>query len=103
MPVVAVLCFTFASARVLASLHDDGTWTATDSTAAAVLNATLDPRDEQGPLHGAFGMAAVARAVAKYQAAVVWARPAEHTQDVCTRPAERTRPQQSARRTRRAG
>jgi hypothetical protein len=76
--VLAVLRFLFAGQAVTAFLHDSGEWTATDPTAATVLNATLDPRDEQGPQHGAFGMAAVARAVAKYQATGVYLRPAEN-------------------------
>jgi hypothetical protein len=77
MPVLAVLRFLFAGHRVTAPLHDDGTWTATDSTAAAVLNATLDPTQEMGPQYG-FGAAVVAEAIAKYDAAVLWAQPAEH-------------------------
>jgi hypothetical protein len=77
MPVVAVLRFLFAGHRVTASLHDDGTWPATDSTAAAVLNAAFDPTQEQGPQYGDFGAAVVAEAIAKYDAQLAWARPQE--------------------------
>jgi hypothetical protein len=70
-----------AGRRVLASLHDDGTWTATDSTAAPILNATLDPTQEQGPQHGPFGAAVVALAVAKYQARVLYQRPQDNARD----------------------
>jgi hypothetical protein len=76
--VVATLRFLFAGQAVTASLPDDGSWTATDSTAAPVLNATLNPHDEQGPQCGDFGAAVVAEAIAKYDAAVLWARPAEN-------------------------
>jgi hypothetical protein len=76
--VVAVLRFRFVGQRVTAWLHDSGEWTATDSTAAAILNATLDPTQEQGPQYGAFGAAVVAEAVKKYRAAILYQRPAEN-------------------------
>jgi hypothetical protein len=79
--VVAVLHFTFAGQTVTASLHDSGEWTATDSTAAAVLNSAFDSRQEQGPQYGAFGMAVVAEAVEKYAATILYQRPQESAKD----------------------
>lgn len=77
---IGTISFPFGGELLSASMDNEGRWTSTNPTAAAILNAKFrcDPRD-YSPAHGEFGHAQISKAAKHFGGQVTYLEPIEET------------------------